>query len=176
MEYLKNDKISIRAIEPEDIELLFEWENNREIWELSNTLTPFSKYVLALYIKNSDKDIYTNKQLRLMIDSSSGVTVGAIDLFDFDPMNLRAGVGILINRKADRSKGYASGAMELLIKYCFGKLGLHQLYANIIDGNDTSLMLFQKFGFEITGTKKGWVKSKKDWVDVHFLQLINSEL
>jgi diamine N-acetyltransferase len=175
MSYLKNEKISLRALEPEDIELLYEWENNSEIWEVSNTITPFSKYILALYIKNSDNDIYTNKQLRLMIDTPSDGTVGAIDLFDFDPVHLRAGVGILIHKKEDRTKGYASAALGVLKGYCFNKLGLHQLFANIAEGNELSLGLFQKLGFEITGTRKEWTKNKKSWSDVHFLQLFNRE-
>jgi diamine N-acetyltransferase len=175
MDYLRSEKLSLRAIEPEDIDMLYEWENNSDIWEVSNTITPFSKYILALYIKNSDRDIYTNKQLRLMIDTPSDGTVGAIDLFDFDPVHLRAGVGILIHKKEDRSKGYASGALELLIDYCFGKLGLHQLYASIDEGNDLSLKLFQKLGFEITGIRKDWTKSKGNWNDVSFLQLFPTE-
>ena len=68
--YLGNDKVYLRAIEAEDVELLYKWENDEETWEVSHTLVPFSKYILALYIKNSDKDIYETKQLRLMIDSS----------------------------------------------------------------------------------------------------------
>ena len=80
--YLSNGTITLRAIEPEDIELLFSWENDPEIWEVSHTLVPYSKYILALYIKNADKDIYESKQLRLMIDTSEGKTIGAIDLFD----------------------------------------------------------------------------------------------
>ena len=88
--YLENNEVSLRAIETGDIELLYGWENDEETWEVSHTLVPFSKYILALYIKNSDKDIYETKQLRLMIDSPKGKTVGAIDLFDYDPYNSRA--------------------------------------------------------------------------------------
>ena len=129
--YLSNDTITLRAIEPEDIELLYAWENDPEIWEVSHTLVPYSKYILALYIKNADKDIYESKQLRLMIETSDGRTIGAIDLFDFEPYHERVGIGLLIHNREDRSKGYASAALDLLINYCFSKLNIHQLYANI---------------------------------------------
>ena len=119
---LSNDIISLRAIEPEDIELLYSWENDPEIWEVSHTLVPFSKYILALYIQNADKDIYESKQLRLMIDTVEGKTIGAIDLFDFDPYHSRIGIGLLIYAPDKRSKGYASASLELLIPYCFQKL------------------------------------------------------
>jgi diamine N-acetyltransferase len=170
--YLLNDVVSLRAIEPEDIELLYSWENDPEIWEVSHTLVPFSKYILALYIKNSDKDIYESKQLRLMIDTSDGKTIGAIDLFDFDPYHSRVGIGILIHNSEDRSKGYASAALELLITYCFDKLNIHQLYVNIETGNKISLALFEKHGFKICGTKKEWIQTPSGWKDEAMMQLI----
>ena len=170
--YLSNDMITLRAIEPDDIELLYSWENDPEIWEISHTLVPFSKYILALYIKNSDKDIYESKQLRLMIDAADGKTVGAIDLFDFDPYHSRVGIGLLIHRGEDRSKGYGSAALQLLIDYCFKKLNVHQLYVNIETDNKISLHLFEKYGFQICGTKKEWLRTDSGWKDEYMLQLI----
>ena len=61
-------EIKLRALEPEDLELLYEWENNNEYWIISNTVSPFSKYTLKRYIENSHKNIYETGQLRLMID------------------------------------------------------------------------------------------------------------
>jgi diamine N-acetyltransferase len=171
--YLENDKVSLRAIEAEDVELLYEWENDEESWEVSHTIVPFSKYILALYIKNSDKDIYESKQLRLMIDSREGKTIGAIDLFDFDPYHSRAGLGVLIHSKTERSKGYASAALALIIGYCFNKLKFHQLYANVNSNNEASLKLFERFGFEICGVKKEWLMTDSGWKDEIQLQLIN---
>lgn len=171
--YLSNNNVTLRAIEPEDIDLLYAWENDSEIWEVSHTLVPYSKYILALYIQNADKDIYESKQLRLMIDTPEGKTVGAIDLFDFEPYHSRAGIGLLIHAQEDRSKGYASAAVELLISYCFSKLNLHQLYANISSDNKTSVALFEKHGFSACGTKKEWLRSDSGWKDEIMLQLIN---
>ena len=171
--FLSNEMVSLRAIEPEDIDLLYSWENDPEIWEVSHTLVPYSKYILALYIKNADRDIYESKQLRLMIDTPEGKTIGAIDLFDFDPYHSRVGVGILIHAQDDRSKGYASATLGLLISYCFQKLSIHQLYANIEISNTISLALFEKHGFTICGTKKEWLRSDNVWKDEVMLQLIN---
>lgn len=170
--YLSNSIIRLRAIEPEDIDLLFVWENDPEMWEVSHTIVPYSKYILTLYIKNSDKDIYESKQLRLMIDTTDGKTIGAIDLFDFDPYHSRVGIGLLIHNREDRSKGYASSALEMLIIYCFNKLNIHQLYVNIETGNKISLALFEKQGFRICGTKKEWLRTSSGWKDEIMLQLI----
>jgi len=165
-------KIKLRALEPGDIDLLYEWENNLEIWEISNTHTPFSRYILDEYIKNSHRDIYDMKQLRLIIENTTGSPVGAIDLFDFEPYHLRAGVGILIHSKNDRNGGYASDAMEAISDYGLNYLGLKQLYANISANNSSSINLFIKSGFVQTGLKKCWIKTSSGWEDEFLFQKI----
>jgi len=171
---LQSKKIRLRALEPNDIDILYNWENDQEVWHLSNTVTPYSRYLLEQYVINSDQDIYTAKQLRLMIDKTDGEdieTIGAIDLFDFDPVNHRAGVGILII-KNKRKKGYAQEALEILTNYCFSVLQLHQLYCNITVDNKTSLNLFKKQNFEIIGIKKDWLFIHNKYVDEYILQLV----
>lgn len=163
-------KISLRAIEPDDIELLYQWENNMEIWNVSNTKTPFSKYILAEYIQESVKDIYETKQLRLIIQNENLEPVGAVDLFDFDPYHMRAGIGILIHSVENRNHGYATDALNAIFSYALEVLGLKQLFANIASKNDTSIRLFEKVGFEKVGTKKNWLKSLSGWEDEVMLQ------
>jgi len=169
---LQGDHISLRAIEPADIELLYNWENDTENWKVSNTQTPFSRFVLEQYITSAHQDIYTVKQLRLMICNVDNKAVGCIDLFDFEPNHQRAGLGILIAEKSDRRKGYASEALNILIQYCFSSLNLHQLYCNITNDNEASVVLFQKHGFLITGIKKQWIRESGLFKDELLLQKI----
>lgn len=181
---LTGRNIILRALEPGDIDSLYKWENNAETWRVSNTVSPFSRYILNQYV-TSVKDIFSEKQLRLMIDLSGhslegsrqrapGVTsIGCIDLFEFDPHHQRAGVGILIAEKDHRGKGHASEALGLLIEYAFGTLGLHQLFCNIQADNTVSLKLFQKHNFQLIGNKKQWIKDGSNkWIDEFLLQLI----
>ncbi len=168
--------IMLRAIEPEDLELLYEWENNGDYWTISNTITPFSKYTLKRYIKNSHKSIYETGQLRLMIvHAEDRVTIGAIDIFDFDPFHSRAGLGILIAREDYRRKGLASMALRCLVDYCFETLQLHQLYCNILGNNCESMDLFKKAGFSESCVKKDWIKTASGYLDEHFFQMINEK-
>ena len=110
--------------------------------------------------------------MRLIICDTTNKPVGCIDLFDFDPNHLRAGIGILISEKSDRKKGYASEALEILIEYCFLSLNLHQLYCNIGIDNEASVMLFQKHGFKISGIKKDWLREGTSFKDELMLQRI----
>jgi len=167
---LKYGKIELRPLEPDDIDLLYQWENNIEIWQVSNTKTPFSKHILAQYLNEAAKDIYETRQLRLIIQNEKLKAVGAIDLFDFEPYHLRAGVGILIHNKTDRNKGYATDAIKALSNYSFEILGLKQLYTNITTDNIKSIQLFEKAGFEKVGIKKDWIKTVSGWKDEALLQ------
>lgn len=169
---LECGKIRFRALEPEDIDLLFEWENDAEIWEVSNTFEPYSKYILAKYIKDSQRDIYESKQIRMIIETTEGKAVGAIDLFDFDPFHFRAGVGILIHDEKDRKLGYATDALQLLCTYATNYLRLHQLYANISEDNLASIHLFKSNGFDLVGTKKDWRRTLDGWKNELLFQKI----
>lgn len=170
---LINEFIRLRALEPGDVDILYKWENDTEIWHLSNTLTPFSRNVLKQYIRNAAKDIYETRQLRLIIEVlDEKRAVGAIDLFDFDPFNLRAGVGILVHDKQDRKKGFATQSLASLSVYARDVLGLKQLYCNIGENNEESLKLFIKQGFVITGQKKDWIRTLDGWMSEFTLQKI----
>lgn len=172
---LNKNNISLRAVEPEDIDLLMKWENDPDSWHLSNTIIPFSRHDIEQFVLLADKDIFSTKQVRLMIFleiDNTLRTIGCVDLFDFVPLHKRAGVAILIDKNY-RDKGYASNAIDLLKDYAFNTLHLHQLYCNIEDDNDVSLALFKKKKFKISGLKKDWNLKSGKWVDEYHLQLIN---
>jgi diamine N-acetyltransferase len=172
MRTLLGQKINLRALEPEDLEFLYQIENNEAFWEVSHTQTPFSKYILKQYLENAHLDIYESKQLRLLIEEkSSKKQLGMIDLFDFNPQHKRAGVGILIHPDFQK-KGFASEALSLLITYSFRYLQLHQLFANITLDNDRSLELFKKHNFVEIGIKKDWILSEGKFKDEVLFQLI----
>jgi len=65
---LENEKLRLRAVEPQDLDRLYVWENNPALWIVGNTRQPYSKYALKQYILQSDKDIYESRQLRLMME------------------------------------------------------------------------------------------------------------
>jgi diamine N-acetyltransferase len=169
---LTNKKIKLRALEPEDLEFLYQIENNESFWEVSHTQTPFSKYILKQYLENAHLDIYESKQLRLMIEEKSTYKqIGMIDLFDFNPQHKRAGIGILIHPDFQK-RGFASEALSILINYSFSHLQMHQLYANITSDNSNSLALFQKQNFIKIGVKKDWIISEGNFKDEVLFQLI----
>lgn len=175
MTTLTGNTIYLRALEPEDLEFIYAIENNESVWEVSNTQTPYSRFLIRQYLENAHQDIYEAKQLRLAIClSDTFEAIGLIDLFDFDPKNNRAGVGIVISNENNRNSGIGSEALQLVINYAFNQLQLHQLYANIGSDNEISKQLFTKFGFQKIGTKKDWIKVDNIFKDEILFQLINN--
>ena len=167
---LSTKRIHLRALEPEDLDFLYRWENDDRLWAYGSTLTPFSKFVIRQYIENSGHDLYEAKQLRLMIvENTTETPIGTIDLYDFEPFHLRAGIGILID-SAYQKQGFASEALELMKGYGFNFLQLNQLYAFIPAMNSASQHLFRRCGFTESGLLRKWNKASEGMEDVYVYQ------
>ncbi|WP_114778301.1 GNAT family N-acetyltransferase [Botryobacter ruber] len=163
--FLKSDKIYLRALEPTDLDFLYELENDVSVWHVGNTVAPYSRFVLEQYLENAALDIYTVRQLRLLICTPDHQPVGAIDLFDFEPLHCRAGIGIML-APAFRRQGYASESLSLLLDYCRQTLLLHQVYCSVTASNHTSRQLFEQAGFQEVGLRKEWLRTAAGWDDV----------
>lgn len=167
---LANELLKLRALEPEDLELLYRWENDPELWEVGNTRSPYSRFMLKQYISQSDTNIYENKQLRLMMVSiATGQTVGTVDLFDFDIHNSRIALGLFVDA-AYQGKGYAKAALKLVEEYVFEFLKVNQLYVHIASTNVASISMFEKENFEKTGILKNWIRSDNGFTDIVVFQ------
>ena len=170
---LKGNKIVLRAMEPADASLLFKWENNSELWHISETLAPYSLHQLNYFIEQSiSQDIYSSRELRLMISNNDDIVLGIVDLFQFDPKNKRVGIGVLVH-KDYRKQGIASESIALIKDYCFTHLQLQQIWCTISTQNIESISLFNKAGFEKSGLLKQWnINSCSNFEDVLILQCI----
>jgi diamine N-acetyltransferase len=163
---LQGVHIFLRALEPEDLTAIHRIENDERLWQVSETQTPFSLYTIKEYVANAHRDIYEVKQLRLVIClQETNALIGLIDIFDFDALNQRAGLGILIEGDDRRGKGFGFEALQLILRYSKKHLQLHQLYANIGAENASSVAVFEKAGFELVGTKKEWRRFRESFTD-----------
>ncbi|QMU30238.1 GNAT family N-acetyltransferase [Adhaeribacter radiodurans] len=172
--FLQSEHIYLRALEPDDLEFLYSLENNPDIWQVSNTTTPYAKHVLQQYLEQAAADIFSVKQLRLLIHTHQHQAVGAIDLFDFEPLHQRAGLGIVI-APTYRQQHYATEALQLLLKYCREHLLLHQVFCSVSSKNVSSLRLFEKAEFSVVGTRQQWIRTAAGWQDIVEFQKILSE-
>lgn len=167
---LEDDVICLRALEPEDLPLLYRWENDTALWEAGSGIAPFSRKILWDYIENYSPDIYAARQLRLMVGlKSTGETIGTVDIYDFDPHNKRAGVGLLIDR-AHTGNGYGTRALSLTVDYARRFIDMHQLWAIVAVDNKPSLSTFTRCGFHICGRLRSWLRRTTTYTDAYLLQ------
>lgn len=167
---LLGSRVTLRAMEPEDLEVLYTLENDTTLWDISSVNVPYSRYVLKQFIAKGNHDIYTDGQLRLMIESvEEGTVIGMVDLVDFNPRHMRAEVGIVLGRDY-RNRGYGTEVLALLEKYVSEFLHLHQLYAYISIFNEASLKLFKKAGYDCSCVLRDWIYLNREFVDVKVYQ------
>ena len=171
---LENSLIRLRAVEPEDLERLYIWENNTQLWAVGNTRNPYSRFMLKQYILNSEKDIYETLQLRLMIANiATKETVGTVDLFDFDIHHSRIALGLYVDTQF-QGNGYAKSALNLVEKYVFNFLQINQLYCHISEKNTASRNLFENEKYESNGLLKNWIKSPDGFENIIVFQRFKS--
>lgn len=169
--------IKLRKLEPSDLPFLYQWENDASVWADGSNRNPLSQQDLRDYIESTTGDIYKDGQLRLVIHSSSesvcqqsglsgeaglssispqdGLTLGCIDLFDFDPRNRRAAIGMYLAPQY-RGQGIGREAVRLLEEYAFGFLHLRIIYAIISTSNTACSELYRQAGYTPSSVLPSW--------------------
>lgn len=170
---LQNELLQLRPIEPEDLGVLYKWENDASLWKYGSTIAPFSRYILKEYIATAG-DLFASRQLRLMVEEKhTHEVIGIADLFDYDPFHRKAAVGVLIAPSLQR-RGWGKQVLGLLSDYAFGFLGIHMLFAHVPVSNTASVALFKSSGYQTCGTLKDWLRVGDRYEDALLLQLIHS--
>jgi diamine N-acetyltransferase len=163
--------VKLRAIEPEDLDLLYRIENDVKLWNVGNSNVPYSRYTLHDYVANASDDIYTDRQVRMMVENEKGEIVGIVDVVNFDPSNCRAEVGLIII-DAYRKKGYGTSTLNMIADYALKVLHLHQLYAFVDCGNEASVKLFQNSGYKESARIEDWLYDGKHFHDAMLMQQV----
>ena len=169
--------MTLRALEPDDLDFLFALENDPDLWAASDILpAPISRHTLREYLRHSAVSLAEAGQMRLIISSETGQAVGTLDLYDYSALHQRAGVGITV-LKSEQRRGYAQAALAQLLPYARTALRLHQLYCTISASNEASIRLFEKANFRRVGIRQDWLRDNtpSGWVDAVEMQVLLSK-
>ena len=162
-------KVYLRAMEPEDLDFLYEIENNERIWDISATNVPYSHYVLRNYIANAKNDFFADNQVRLIIENNAKQNIGILDLVNYDPQHQRAELGIVLLEEY-QGKGYAYAAILRLIDYAQKNFQLHQIYAYVDVNNTKSYKCLKSVGFQENACLKDWFFKANKYNDAYVMQ------
>lgn len=161
----------LRALERADVDLLYIWENDVDVWRVSGTMAPLSYERIANFIQEQNYDLNTTRQMRLMVEVE-GRAVGTVDIFDFEPQHQRFGLGVLIYAESDRRRGLARAAIQAVIDYARNTLSLRQVWVQIAADNSPSIALFESLGFERCAHRRDWLRRGREFVDVYDYQFL----
>ena len=159
--------ITLRKPELLDLEQLILWENNLDNSLFSDNPIFYTNEQIKEFL-TSKQDIFLNAQIRFII-VFKGLPVGCIDLFDYDMVNSRAGVGIFVDKKF-RNMGFGTKALSLLKSICMKDYFILNLHVNILYTNKESIQLFERAGFTKNGVKENWIRTENSMLDVWFFQ------
>lgn len=160
-------------MEPEDLDALYQIENDSDTWDVGTTNVPYSRYALHDYMARCSSDIYSDKEVRLMIENEQGEVIGIADLMNFNPKHMRAEIGLVIQRRY-RGRGYASAVMRALHHYVRQTLHLHQIYAVISTENELCCDLFRRLGYQESARLSDWLYDGHDYQPAVVMQLVLS--
>jgi len=170
---LTGSKILLRVPGLSDVDFMLSIENDKRYWHLSGNTSPYSIADMETFVKESTSNLESDKQLRLVIfEIASKTKIGLIDIFEYEALHRRAGIGVFICDEF-RGKGLAADALRVLVHYLFEIIQLHQVWCNVLSDNEASLKMFTAAGFKQTGLKKEWLFFDDSFHDEALLQLIN---
>jgi RimJ/RimL family protein N-acetyltransferase len=160
----KGKKITLRAIEQSDLELLHKWSNNPEInyqlggWHFPSSQQNQQKWFESLSVKSNDQ--------RFAIETEDDGLIGMANLVSVNWKDRNAFHGMLLGDKEIRGKGYGVDTIMTISKYAFEELGLKRLDGSMISYNKASLGVYlNKCGWKQEGLKKDYYFRKNEWWD-----------
>lgn len=166
-----NPKVWLRQLEPEDVHLLYDIENDVSLWHLNEDPSPFSRIAVKNYLMTQPHNIFQSGELRLVVmETATNEAVGLVDLVNFSPTDSRAEVGIaLLDEK--RSKGLGASALMALERYAKTFAHIRMLYAQVLaEGNPLAHSLFCGRGYKLVATLPQWHSHDGKWVDIQIYQ------
>ncbi|MDE5902452.1 MAG: GNAT family N-acetyltransferase [Muribaculaceae bacterium] len=162
--------IRLRALEPDDADLLYVADNDCDVWPGSESVAPYSQHMLREYALNYDADPFSAGQIRLVATIAEGrhesSPIGLLDLYEISPLHAHAWVGIYV-RPEMRRRGYALEMLRLAAVYASSTLRINRLGARVLDSNEASMKLFSRAGYRHCGMLPQWHFSRGGFEDMH---------
>lgn len=168
---LRKGQVVFRAVEPEDLDLMYLVENDTELWQYGLANVPFSRFSLKQFIEQTSNDFYSDRQVRFAVEDGNGEVVGFVDLQNANIHQARAEVGIVV-LPAFQRQGYGRIMLDVVSEYARKHLRLHQLYALVSENNISAMSLFEKADYKKTATLRHWMFHDEKWQDVIMFQKI----
>lgn len=144
-------KVRLRAVEPEDWEQFFAWDQDSETARRAYFI-PFPRSAVATrqWAEVSANEVPVDDAYRLAIETLEGELVGTLNTNNCDRRQGTFSYGIAIGAEF-RRQGYAAEAITLVLRYYFRELGYQKVNVQVYDFNEPSIRLHESLGFQREG-------------------------
>lgn len=161
---IKGKKVTLRAIEEDDLDLLHKWSNDPEIWyQLGGWHFPSSKDSLRQWFQGLKNDALNQ---RFAVEAPGVGLIGTANLVEIDWKNNHAFHGMMLGDKDIRGKGYGVDTIMTVMRYAFDELHLERLDGSMIEYNQVSLNIYLKrCGWKEEGRQRNWYFRKGRYWD-----------
>jgi len=165
MNYWQGEHIRLRAIEPSDADLFFNWNlDSDRARHLDFVWPPRSLAAVRAWCDEQSKKQLENDAYAWVIVNLQGEPLGTIATHHCDR---RVGVfsyGVDIAEE-HRRKGYAAEAIRLVLRYYFEELRYQKCSVTAHSDNEASLQLHDALGFQREGVIRRVVYSGGQYFD-----------
>jgi RimJ/RimL family protein N-acetyltransferase len=176
MSIIYGKRIRLRAVEREDVNRFHQWVNDPEVTRGLGLYLPMSFADEENWFNSLAKRDQKEKPLAIEIrKGKEWKLIGNCGVFDVDPVNSSAELGIMIGEKTEWNKGYGSEVMSLLVRHCFETLNLNRVSLKVYTENIRAVRSYEKAGFVLEGRLREAVYKFGKYDDILIMSVLRSE-
>jgi RimJ/RimL family protein N-acetyltransferase len=171
--FLIGELVYLRGLEEQDLDgPYFQWFNDQENDVFtSHAMFPNTPEKMRSFFDNVKQ--YRNDIVLAIVEKNTDRHIGNVALHKINWINRNAEFAIIIGDKKAQSKGFATEAGRLMIKYAFEKLNLHRLGLGVHEDNKAAIRVYEKLGFEVEGRFKDHFLRNGKYSDTIRMAIIN---
>jgi len=171
---LTGDRVRLRAIEREDLDLLAAFDNDVELELIANDVPP-RPVSRASRRQRFDEQLKEARDVVPFVIEAGGTAIGECSLGGFDQVARTCELGIAIGDRDYWGRGYGRDAVRVLVAYGFRSFNLHKIWLAVQAGNERAVRVYRACGFADEGRLREQWYSAGHYVDVLLMGLLRSD-
>jgi RimJ/RimL family protein N-acetyltransferase len=171
---VRGDKVWLRPFERDDVEPSLRIVNDRDIADLVGFPFPIGKGASEKWYEEEVLKLHGERAFFFVIcELGSAELIGQCGFHELQ-RGMRADVGIFLAPEYV-GRGYGTDAMNGLIDFGFGELGLERIGLHVSPGNDRAIRSYEKSGFQHEGRLRSFRRRRGKVVDDIVMSIVRAD-
>jgi RimJ/RimL family protein N-acetyltransferase len=149
--FLEGEKVFLNPIKNDDLQAMMEFMNNENIRILARSRRDAMNETNT---KSMIDEMQKNDEVFIIFKKADKEKIGYALIMDIDEYNREAMLGISIEDKQNRGKGFGNESIKLLLKHGFINLNLESMYLGVYEYNESAIHVYEKIGFKHVGKRR----------------------